>query len=243
MNDNDKNGFMATIHGLDRSLGLDLLLHLPGGDPTATESLVDYLRQMFNTDIRVIIPQMAMSAGTMIACSGSEIIMGKHSNIGPIDPQFNGIPCHGVISEFEKAKLEIKKDPSSIPLWQTIVGKYHPAFLETCRNAIEMSGDMVKSWLSTGMFIDDADKEKKINVIVAALNNHSDTKSHSRHIHIDEARKMGLKIRSIEDDFEKDFQDIVLTCHHAFMHTFANSNALKIIENQNGVNINFHHVP
>jgi ClpP class serine protease len=67
VNDDDKNGFMATIHQLDRSKGLDLLLHTPGGDTAATESLVDYLRSMFGTDIRAIVPQLAMSAGTMIA--------------------------------------------------------------------------------------------------------------------------------------------------------------------------------
>lgn len=99
--DDDKNGLMATIHKLDRSKGLDLILHTPGGDIAATESLVDYLRKMFGKDIRAIIPQIAMSAGTMIACSCREIIMGKQSNLGPIDPQFNGIPAHGVLEEFK----------------------------------------------------------------------------------------------------------------------------------------------
>ncbi len=31
LNDNDKNGFMTTIHKLDRSKGLDIILHTPGG--------------------------------------------------------------------------------------------------------------------------------------------------------------------------------------------------------------------
>jgi ClpP class serine protease len=47
INDNDKNAFMTTIHGLNRDKGLDLVLHTPGGDGAATESLVDYLRKMF----------------------------------------------------------------------------------------------------------------------------------------------------------------------------------------------------
>jgi ClpP class serine protease len=52
VNDADKNGFMTVIHGLDRSKGLDLVLHTPGGETAATESLVDYLHSMFGTDIR-----------------------------------------------------------------------------------------------------------------------------------------------------------------------------------------------
>ncbi len=69
INDEDKNGFMMAVHKLDRSKGLDLILHTPGGDIAATQSIVNYLHKMFNNDIRAIIPQIAMSAGTMIACS------------------------------------------------------------------------------------------------------------------------------------------------------------------------------
>jgi ClpP class serine protease len=93
VNDNDKNGLMTVIHGLDRTKGLDLVLHTPGGEVAATESLIDYLNSMFNHDIRAIVPQLAMSAGTMIACACDQIIMGKHSSLGPIDPQFRSTPC------------------------------------------------------------------------------------------------------------------------------------------------------
>lgn len=65
INDEDKNGFMTVIHKLDRSRGLDLILHTPGGEMAATESLVEYLRSMFDTDIRAIVPQLAMSGGTI----------------------------------------------------------------------------------------------------------------------------------------------------------------------------------
>lgn len=105
--DEDKNGFMLGIHQLDRTKGLDLILHTPGGGVAATESLVDYLRQMFGRDIRAIVPQMAMSAGTMIACSCKSIVMGKHSNLGPVDPQFMGFPAIGVIEEVKKGELSI----------------------------------------------------------------------------------------------------------------------------------------
>lgn len=40
INDNDKNGFMTTIHKLDSSKGLDLILHTPGGEVAATESIM-----------------------------------------------------------------------------------------------------------------------------------------------------------------------------------------------------------
>lgn len=232
INDDDKNGFMAVIHGLDRKTGLDLILHTPGGDMAATESLIDYLHRMFSGDIVAIIPQIAMSAGTMIACSCKEIIMGKQSNIGPIDPQLNGVPAYGVIKEFEDAIEEIKKNPHAIPVWQMIIGKYHPTFLGECRKAIDLSNEIVRTRLETVMFAGDAVAPEKARRVVDFLNEHENTKIHARHIDLEKAVSCGLKIKRLEDDNE--LQDAVLTVHHCYMHTFANSQAVKITENQMG---------
>ncbi len=231
--DDDKNGFMATIHGLDRAKGLDLILHTPGGEVAATESIVAYLRKMFGTDIRVIVPQLAMSAGTMIACASKEIIMGKQSNLGPIDPQFSGIPAHGVIEEFHTALKSIKEDPASIPLWQVIISKYHPTFLGECQHAITWSKDIVTQWLETAMFQGQADGKKLAKTIVDDLSDHGRMKAHARHVSTDDCKKLGLKIRDMESD--QVLQDLILTVHHCYMHTFANTVAIKIVENQAGV--------
>lgn len=232
VNDDDKNGLMNAIHGLDRTLGLDLILHTPGGDISAAESIVHYLRQMFGTNIRAIIPQISMSAGTMIACACSEIVMGKQSNIGPFDPQFGGIPAHGVLEEFEKAIEAVKADPRTTPIWQTVVSKYHPSFLGECEKAIDLAGAIVRAWLIGGMFQHDPLAVDKADRIVAALNDHAGTKTHARHFHIEDAVGFGLKVVQLEDD--PDLQDLVLTVHHAYMHTFANTTAGKIIENHEG---------
>lgn len=234
INDSDKNGFMAAINGLDRTRGLDLVLHTPGGEIAATESLVHYLRQMFGTNIRAIVPQIAMSAGTMIACACREILMGKHSNIGPIDPQFAGLPAHGIIEEFNRAKREIADDPSSIPVWQSIIARYHPTLIGECEKAIEWSEHMVREWLLTGMLADARKSEatKISNKIVKELGSHAVTLSHSRHITREQARELGLKITDIEKPDQ--LQDAILTVHHACILTLQSTAAFKLIENQLG---------
>src|ERR1039458_996686 len=55
INDEDKNGFMTTVHRLDRTKGLDLILHTPGGGIAATQSIVSYLHKMFGSDIRAFV--------------------------------------------------------------------------------------------------------------------------------------------------------------------------------------------
>ena len=228
--DKYKSGFMLGINKLDRSQGLDLILHTPGGDIAATESLVDYLYSMYGKDIRVIVPQISMSAGTMIAFASKEIVMGKHSNLGPIDPQMGGLACQAVLNEFEQAKADIKQNPHSASLWQVIISKYHPTFLGACQQAIEWSEKMVFEWLENNMCAGD---KVKVKNIVDTFSNHNIQKSHARHISKKECIDVGLVISDLEDNQE--LQDAVLTTHHAFMHTFSNTHCVKIIENHNGV--------
>jgi ATP-dependent protease ClpP protease subunit len=232
ISDHDKNGFMTTIHGLDRSKGLDLILHTPGGEAAATESLVDYLRNMFGTNIRAIIPQVALSAGTMLACSCMSILMGKQSSLGPIDPQLGGLAAHGVIEEFKYAQREIMSDQRNIPLWQPIIAKYIPTLIGECEKAIKWSNEMVKEWLVTGMLKDDPQASDRADKIIRELGDHALTKSHARHLSAAKCKDIGLKVEMMEDN--RDLQDSILTVHHACIHTLSATAAFKIIENQNG---------
>ncbi len=119
----DIQGFMSALYGLSGD-SLDLILHSPGGSLEAADQIVQYLRAKY-MNIRAIIPQNAMSAATMIACACDSIVMGKHSAIGPIDPQITfptqsghfTAPAQAILDEFERAKEEVVKDPRTAPLW------------------------------------------------------------------------------------------------------------------------------
>lgn len=232
INDEDKNGFMNAVNGLDRSLGLDLVLHTPGGETAATESLVDYLRQMFNGDIRAIVPQLALSGGTMISCACKSILMGKQSSLGPVDPQFNGIPAHGVLEEFNRAYDEIRADQSKIPVWQPIIAKYSPAFIGECQKAVSWSETLVREWLATGMLAQDDKRAEKIDRIVEELTNHALSLSHARHLSPATCIEMGLRVDMLENN--QKLQDAVLSLHHVYMLTMSQTAAFKIIENHKG---------
>lgn len=85
MTDTDVHGFMQTIHDFN-SEELDLLLHSPGGSAEVAEQIVTYLREKFD-DIRIIVPQAALSAATLLSCAADEVVMAHHSALGPTDPQ------------------------------------------------------------------------------------------------------------------------------------------------------------
>ena len=240
IDDNDKNAFMQAVCGMDRSLGLDLILHTPGGQVAAAESLVSYLKALFGTNIRTFVPQMAMSAGTMIALSTREIVMGKQSNLGPIDPQFGGMSCAGIIEEFNEACTAVSANPNLAAVWGPIISKYHPTFIGDCKKAMDWADIMVKKWLTENMFSAYPDRDDKASKVVDTLSSHNATFSHSKHIHSNELLNLGVNVVPLEglDNQSiggcKDLQDCVLTVHHSYMHTFANSNAIKIIESHSG---------
>lgn len=232
VNDNDKNGLMTAINGLDPGKGLDLILHTPGGDTAATESIVDYLWGKFGRDIRCFVPQMAMSAGTMIACSTKEIWMGKHSSLGPIDPQFGNIPAHGVLEEFERAYSEIVNDPRTVPVWQPILAKYPPAFIGECKKAIDWSNSLVAEWLKRNMLRGKRNQDSAVEKILRELGDHSVNFAHNRHLSFDKCKEIGLNVIALESD--QQLQDKLLSVHHIYYHTLSSTSAFKIIQNHKG---------
>ncbi len=234
--DEDLQGFMEAIYGL-KGDQLDLLLHTGGGSAEATDAIVSYLRQKF-TNVRIIIPQAAMSAGTMLACSADEIIMGKHSFIGPIDPQFilqtsvgiQAVPAHAIIEQFEKAQKEIGDNPKMLNSWLPMLSQYGPALLIQCKNQIEFGQQLVESWLNSFMFKGGNGSDAKR--IADYLSFHGNFKTHSKHLNIEFAKeKLGLKVSDLESN--QGFQESVLSAFHATMLTL-NTAAVKIICNQNG---------
>ena len=233
----DIQGFMASLHEL-KGDKLDLVLHSPGGSLEAADQIVQYLRAKY-ANIRAIIPQNAMSAATMIACACDEIVMGKHSAIGPIDPQMllnmpNGgqitIPAHTILQDFDRAKAEITANPLLGNLWAPKLMALPPGYLNLCEQTIALAKEKVELWLAQYMF--QGKQPDKAHKIAEWLGNFEEHRTHGRPIGYDLACDKGLIVRRLEDDQE--LQEAVLSVFHATMVTFQSTNCLKIVENHRG---------
>ena len=165
-----------------------------------------------------------------MALSCKEIVMGKHSSLGPIDPQFRGIAAQEIVKEWEQAKEEIRQDQRVASAWQPILSKYHPTFVAQCKHAITWSEQLANEWLSTNML---KAEKSKVDSVVRAFSDSTTNLSHSRHIPSDKCKDVGLNISNLEDD--QSVQDCILSLHHTYMLTFLHSNAIKIVENHTGV--------
>ncbi len=234
----DVQGFMEVMHGLPVG-GLDLIIHLPGGSAEVTESIVSYIRSKFN-DVRVFVPHAAMSAATMLACSANRIVMGKHSFLGPIDPQFIigtefgriSVAAHAIEEQFELAKKEIQANSGLLGVWLPIIRQYGPALIVQCQLARKLSETLVADWLAKYMFANSATDSSVGADIASKLADHAAFKSHSRFIDRSQAKSFNLVVDDLETN--QGLQDDTLSVFHATMHTFNATACVKIIENHLG---------
>lgn len=228
----DIQGFMASVHKL-KGDSLDLVLHSPGGSLEAADQIVQYLRAKYK-HIRAIVPQNAMSAATMIACACDEIVMGKHSAIGPIDPQMlfgqMAVPAHTILTDFEKARSDIASTPQLANLWAPRLMALPPGFLNLCEQTIALAKEKVELWLWKYMF--KGEERQKAHEIAEWLGRFEEHRTHGRPIGFDLALEKGLKVVRLEED--EHLQEAVLSVFHATMVTFQTTNCLKIIENHHG---------
>ncbi len=234
----DINGFMCSFHGLDFDKGLTLIVHTPGGEIAAVETIVDYMRSKF-AYVESIVPAYAMSGGAMIALGCDLILMGRQSQLGPIDAQLplatGLVSASSIIGQFKVAKEEISADPTTAVLWAPILQAMGPSLLEQAQKALALGQQIAEQWLTWYMFAErgEARPNKKGAAKVAEYFNSEDVHlNHGRRIGVDECEHVGLKIERLEADQE--FQDDVLSVYHLLTIAFEQSQAVKIMRNQNG---------
>ena len=113
-----------------------------------------------------------------------------------------------------------------------MLSQYGPDLLIRCETALNLSKELVKTWLETYMFKDLPDREQKASCIASWLADHKTFKSHGRHLSRADLEAHGLKALPLEED--EGLQDLSLSVFHAIAHTFNGTPAVKIVENQNG---------
>ena len=96
------------------------MLDTAGGIIEVVERMVNTIRHHYG-DVTMIIPNLAMSAGTVFARSGDRIMMDYFSCLGPIDPQIerNGklVPALSYLVQFERLKERARTGEITTQKW------------------------------------------------------------------------------------------------------------------------------
>ena len=218
------------------------MLHSPGGSADAAEAIMSYLRSEGFGPIRALIPISAMSAATMMALCCDEILMGRHSQLGPIDPQFTistpdgprSAPAQAILDQFENAKAELGTNPGALAAWLPILRNYGPGLISQCLSAQTAAEDMVSAAMTNYMFAGSGDEKKaeeKAKEIAAWFNDHKSHKSHGKPLRYEAVKAKEVDVKSLED--EQELQDRVLSAWHGVQISLSAVAVNKIVESSN----------
>ena len=198
----------------DRRVRILVTLETPGGIVEVIERMVHVIRHHYS-EVYFVIPDHAMSAGTVFAMDGDKIFMNYFSCLGPIDPQIEKdgklVPALSYLNQYQR--LSEKADNGTLNTAEfALLNKLDLGELYQFEQARELSQDLLMRWLSTYKFKDWAnhsstgapvtedDKKARARDIAAALSDNARWHSHGRAISRNTLRsELRLKIDGVED--------------------------------------------
>ena len=109
----DADKVYNTVTSFDKTKPMLMVLLSGGGVPGSAYLIGKLCREYSNGTFRVAVPRYAKSAATLLCCAANEIHMGSLSELGPIDPQFNGLPALGLKNSIEHIAELVSATPTS----------------------------------------------------------------------------------------------------------------------------------
>lgn len=195
----DTLGFVDMLHNVKHGDPIDLLLHTPGGDIDAAEKLIGLVRSATTEDgqFRVIIPDYAKSAGTLMALGANEIVMSDSSELGPIDPQVLSRDGNGsdvvysvltYLDAYDAAEKALQSAPDDLTARITFE-KFDPTIVRKFQSVKERARSFAENQLKR--------RGKNFSAIANELMDINKYQSHGQMIGWESAEEMGLTITYI----------------------------------------------
>ncbi len=171
---NDSEDVMRAIELTDPEVGIDLVLHTPGGLVLAATQIARAIRNR-KGKVTVLVPHYAMSGGTLIGLAADEIVMSPHAVLGPVDPQLGEYPAASVVKAVSRKPIAEVDDKTLI--LSDVAEKALIQLRESTRELLTRSQP--------------PEKARELAELLA-----TGTWTHDFPITVDVAQKLGLKVRS-----------------------------------------------
>lgn len=205
---NDVPVFNDLLTSLNFPDELDLLIHSPGGTVEATQKLVYMLRDKVK-HLRIIIPESAKSAATLLSLASDEILMPYLAELGPIDPQIpTGVdpitrqmkyrPAWSILDSVENLEKSLNegRNPNIVG---ALLGQLDPLLLDVAQKALDYAGKLAEEWLHKYMGLNKKRAREITNYLLDIKREHL---SHGGVINYNQAREKGLKVTKIDESSE-----------------------------------------
>lgn len=218
MHNSDIPNIETVLHSITGAEQINLLIHSPGGDGTITEKIVDICRSHLagtNRKLRVIVPNVAKSAATILALGTDEIIMGYTSELGPIDPQvpitvsgmIQWVSAFAFVEARDKLMEQIteatKKKQPTVGLLTQLAGLNIP-FTDEMENQIGFAKKTAIALLNKYMLVpvhsNAAKRKRNADAIAQKLLSKELFPVHGYYINGQTAKDMGLQVELLGKD-------------------------------------------
>ena len=186
-----------------------LFLRTAGGSVETSEKMVNVLREHYKR-VYFVVPDMAMSAGTILCMSGEKIFMDYSSSLGPVDPQVLAsdtgeyLPAMGYLDKVEELSRKNDLAPADV----IFLRKLDLGLLALYEQSRDLSLDLLKKWLvkykfkdwdvhtsrNKGSKVTLDEKKSRASEIANDLADHKKWRTHGRSIDIVKLKEMRLLI-------------------------------------------------
>lgn len=191
---------------------LAICIKTPGGSAETVEKLVEIIRHHYD-EVYFIVPDVALSAGTIMCMSGNKIFMDYSSSLGPIDPQVLDreeryfVPALGYLDKISEM-IEKSRNNTISAAEFAILEKQDLATLRLYEQARDLSETLLREWLMkfkfkdwtshrttrAGDLVTEEEKKKRASEIANALSDNKRWHSHGRMIGMETLKILGLEI-------------------------------------------------
>lgn len=186
-----------------------IFIRTGGGSAETAERMVAVLRHHYGS-VYFVVPDFAMSAGTILCMSGDKIFMDYASSLGPIDPQIPApdtgeyVPALGYLDKVAEITAKGQLAPADVVLLKSL----DLAKLALFEQARDLSTDLLKKWLvnykfkdwtvhrttNAGQPVTADEKLARAEEVAKALADHKRWRSHGRNLDIAKLTDLRIEI-------------------------------------------------
>ena len=211
ISENDTMPFVDLLHHVQPGESVELLLHTTGGSIDASEKLIRMVRSTVGeTEFRIIVPEFAKSAGTLMVLGADRVVMSDMSELGPIDPQMVFADSSGLrrwqsvqnyLDAYDEHTNAINQNPNNVAA-QIMLGKLDPATVKLCQAVKNRARQCAEDLLKRGMFRESGNWSRTVSELL-------DTNrwlSHSQMISWEDAhhtKTIGLVVEHLDQQSEE----------------------------------------
>lgn len=224
-------GFADAIRDTPKGAPLDVMITSPGGDGETALTMANICRAE-RADFRVIVPDIAKSAATLLALAADKVVMSSTSALGPIDPQIHSpnqgqfifVPARTIVEAIDDLQSKAQSNPHAYAFYASLLADLNITTYQIAKDATERTEKLAAAMIKLGQ---PKLSDKSIKKIADGLQQYT---YHAATIDYKEASALGIPVEYIENSSES--WDKLWRLHTRYVADFGMQQGLLIEGNR-----------